>query len=301
MRFNLIVRALLLSATLSVALMGFAPAARAVTIFALTDHNALISFDSTSPGVLTGVGPINLNDDLIGIDFRPATNELYAVSKFGRAHTLQLDTGLIFTETLMIADPSDPTNPYAGLRGSRFGFDFDPVSDRLRLTSDTGQNLRVNVSPHPDPALVTTDSNVTVQGGGTALVVGIAYSNNVPGTPSTRLYGIDSGAGGHRLVQFVGSPDDGIVAPVGPLGINNSSLVGFDIYNIGQINVGVAAFQREEVGISELYTIDLTTGGATLVGTIGGGADGRGAGPSLESIAGRPAQPGRRAHFRKFI
>ncbi len=251
-----------------------APRAEAVVAYALTDNNRLLRFDTATPGLPTGVAPIagRINgEDLVGIDFRPSDNNLYALGEFGTIYTINPNTAFAAAAGTLVADPADPSNPFTGLQGSRFGFDFNPQADRLRITSDTGQNLRVNAST----GLTITDTNLTYAGGAgpAPLIVGVAYTNNLPGAPSTVLYGIDSASTGHRLVQFQFSPNAGEVAPVGSLGINNSSLVGFDINSAlgGQGNEAFAALQREDLGVSELYTINLTTGTATLVGTIGGG------------------------------
>src|SRR5205823_5913860 len=92
-------------------------------------------------------------------------------------------------------------------------------------------------------------------------VVGSAYSNNFDGGPPAALYGIDATA--DTLV--VQSPEDaGTLVTVGPLGVDTSSIVSFDIGQDGDayavLTVG---------GQSRLYTIDLNTGAATLVSPIG--------------------------------
>ena len=48
--------------------------------------------------------------------------------------------------SVLVAYPLDTTSPFfAGLSGTAFGIDFNPVVDRLRITSNAGQNLRTNV------------------------------------------------------------------------------------------------------------------------------------------------------------
>ena len=262
-----VTKLLSIAAVVCATCVAAAPSADAAIAYALTDNNRLLRFDTGTPGVLTGVAPIagRINgEDLIGIDFRPANNQLYAVGEFGNIYTINLTTAAATPAGTLVADPGDPSNPFTGLQGSRWGFDFNPQADRLRITSDTGQNLRVNLTG----GLVTTDTNITSPGA----IVGAAYTNNFPGATSTTLYGIDSATAGHRLVQFTGSPNDGNITGVGPLGFANSSLVGFDIFSVGgQGDQAFAALQDETRGVSELYTINLTTGTATLVGTIGGG------------------------------
>jgi hypothetical protein len=125
---------------------------------------------------------------IIGMDFRPADGLLYALGKDagGAGHIYQINgnTAVATVLSTLVADPTDTTNPYTGLSGSDFGVDFNPVPDRLRLTSDTGQNLRINVST----GLVTTDANLNP---GTPHVTGSAYTNSFAGATATTLFGID--------------------------------------------------------------------------------------------------------------
>ena len=64
--------------------------------------------------------------------------------------------------------PPTPPMPFTQLSGTEFGVDFDDVSDRLRVVSDTGQNLRVDV----DSGAVITDTALSRTG-----VNGAAYTN----------------------------------------------------------------------------------------------------------------------------
>jgi hypothetical protein len=83
-------------------------------------------------------------------------------------------------------------------------------------------------------------------------------------TPST-LYGIV--AGGDRLVLHSGAPGFATHANVGALGVDTSTNVGFDI--------GASADEAFAVlqvgGVPGLYAIDLATGAAALIGTVGDG------------------------------
>ena len=66
------------------------------------------------------------------------------------------------------------------LAGTRFGVDFNPTVDRLRIVSDAGENLRVN----PDTgALVLADGALTAGFSVTAA----AYTNNFAGATTTAL------------------------------------------------------------------------------------------------------------------
>src|SRR4029077_16683777 len=56
---------------------------QAETIYALTTDNSLLTFDSGSPANATRIGPITgllPGESVVGIDFRPATGQLYSLS-----------------------------------------------------------------------------------------------------------------------------------------------------------------------------------------------------------------------------
>ena len=150
------------------------------------------------------------------------------------------------------------------LNGNHFGMDFNPAVDRIRIVSDLDQNLRA----HPDTGLIVS-SDLTlkyaagdVNEGKNPFVVSAAYTNNFAGTTTTTLYDIDSQR--NVLVTQV-PPNDGVLNTIGPLGVDVNQLTGFDI------TAGNTAFASFDVGPngSQLYTINLATGAATLVGNIG--------------------------------
>jgi hypothetical protein len=65
------------------------------------------------------------------------------------------------------------------------------------------------------------------------------------------------------------SPNTGQLFTVGALGFNTSDLVGFDVSGLS--GVAYASLTASAGNASQLFTIDLNSGAATLVGTIGGG------------------------------
>ena len=247
----------------AVALSATAQKVDDALVYALTEQNKLLSFDSSDPGTQLSGGAISglaQNDDLIGIDIRPSTGALYAVGSSGIIYTINTAT---FAAS-QIQQLNDGANPVA-LSGTRFGFDFNPVADRLRIVSDTEQNLRVNVVT----GLTTIDSPLAY---GTPTpnpsVVGAAYTNSLPGSGSTTLYVIDSR---NDALAIQNPPNAGVLTAVGSLTANVSALVGFDIYSNGFSNTGYAALQNVAMGISQFYTVNLATGGVSFVGEIGGG------------------------------
>ena len=126
------------------------------TVFALTSDNHLVSFKPLTPGTFdTDVAVTGLQgaEAIVGLDFRPSNGALYAVTDAGRVYTVDTATGAAAGAVTLTANPADTTAPFTALAGTRFGVDFSPVDNVLRVQSDTGQNLRVDV----DTGTVITD------------------------------------------------------------------------------------------------------------------------------------------------
>ncbi|WP_242540978.1 DUF4394 domain-containing protein [Phormidium pseudopriestleyi] len=90
------------------------------------------------------------------------------------------------------------------------------------------------------------------------------YTNYFAGTTSTQLYNIDTQL---NTLLLQNPPNDGTLVTIGNLGVDFNNLAGFDIVS-GMAGEN-AAFA---VSNSMLYSIDLTNGQATSLGTIGGNA-----------------------------
>jgi hypothetical protein len=233
---------------------GFTEQVKAEPIVAINNTNILIRFDSATPGIVTtqAVTGLLAGEQLLGIDFRPANGLLYGLaagSGIGnRLYTINALTGVAtFASTLSTA-----TNGVAGI-------DFNPVVDRLRVVTENEQNLRVNV----DTGAVNVDSPLNP---GDPQVTGAAYSNNSAGVSSTTLYVIDAST---DMLFIQTPPNNGTLVAVGGLGVNTTNFIGFDISGL----TGTAYAALVTSNRSGFYTINLTTGAATLVGNIGGPND----------------------------
>jgi hypothetical protein len=245
-------------------LLGFAAAvattpASAERLYGLTFDNRIVTFDSASPTdiltsrTITGLAP---GDSLVGLDRRPATGVLYTLGTSGTLYTLTL-TGTTYTATAQAPLTTLPS-------GNAFGFDFNPVPDRLRMVSDTGQNLRINV----DTGMVAVDGMITSDIGVPNLVAA-AYTNNVAGATSTILYVLD--AASDSLLRST-NPNAGTYTgfnmmgeAYGPLGFafTTENAVGFDIS--GRTGTAFANID------SLLWDVNLMTGVATSLGVVGAG------------------------------
>ncbi len=231
-------------------------------IFGLTTTNRIISFAPGAPNVLLSnvqILGLGIGENVVGIDFRPATEELYGVTDGSRVLRIDVVTGA----TTQIGPGFLPV-----VLGTSFGMDFNPTVDRIRLVSDLDQNLRL----HPDTGLVAAmdlplnyaagDPNFGVSPN----ISGVAYANNFPGSTSTTLYGIDFNT---DSLVIQNPPNDGTLTTLGPLlGIDTSDLVGFDIQS--RSGTAFASLTAPFSPFSQLYTIDLDDLDVHLIGTIAG-------------------------------
>lgn len=233
--------------------------AQAELIYGLTTNNQLISFSSsnplgaTAPMAITG---LNAGATLLGIDFRPATGELYGMGDDSQLYKINR-----FNGTAMAVGGSFAPM----LNGNSFGFDFNPTVDRIRITSNTGQNLRANPETG---AVVAIDGSLSynpgdVQFGQPPAIVGSAYTNNFAGAMTTQLFNLDAAL---DTLVLQSPPNDGGLVTIGSTGVDITNLTGFDISTNGNAYISI-----ERGGVpSWLYSIDLMTGQATLIGQIGG-------------------------------
>jgi hypothetical protein len=154
--------------------------------------------------------------------------------------------------------------------------------DRIRVVSPTGVNFRVNpdtgafVDGDATTAGLQNDGNLTfavgdVNSNATPRLVGAAYTNNdTDASTATTNFAIDAAT--NSLVRQGGangaapSPNTGNLFTVGSLGVAvGSANSGFDIQ--AGTNLGYASFNNNNQ--TGFYAIDLSTGRATLVGSIG--------------------------------
>ena len=246
-------------------------APRKETVIALTEDGVLLRLNAGTPREPSRRVPLSglaAGETLVGIDFRVARGVLYGVSSQGRVVTIDTATG--------VARPVGAGMSAVALQGQRFGVDFNPVADRIRVVSDSGQNLRL----HPDTgALAATDPALSgPEGRPPPRIAGAGYTYNQQNDKLTTNYAIDI-ARGWLVTQGsvegrepVVSPNTGRVFDVGALGTGPLEDASFDIADVN--NAALAALRQG--GLTRLYAIDLTSGKATLLGTVGAGAPLRG-------------------------
>ncbi|MBA2623167.1 MAG: DUF4394 domain-containing protein [Chthoniobacterales bacterium] len=270
---------LLLSAVVATAFAAISQV-KAELLIGLTVQNTLISFDSSTPGTISSSVPIFgvvAGETIFGIDRRPVAGPnngvLYGfgvntTTGQGRIYTLDAGTGIAVPVALLFADPADtiPPFPFTTVSGTAFGVDFNPVVDRLRVVSNTGQNLRINVGN----GLVQLDVPLAYEAGDINFgdlpnVTSVAYSNNFAGAASTVLRGVDSGQSPDSL-DVITNPNGGTLMTSLNLPFNGNDLSGYDISGLTgtpyfSVNSGAG-------GPSQLFAAG--PGGITLTGFIGG-------------------------------
>lgn len=240
--------------------------ASAAELFAGINGNGrlvLFSSDALDDAKVIKLSGLQPGETLLGLDVRPATGDLYVLGSSSRVYTIDTETGL--------ASAIGSSSFATPLSGMSFGFDFNPTVDRIRIVSNTGQNLRV----HPDTGAVAfTDGTLAYMAGDpgfgtTPDVVAAAYTNNDtdPAT-ATVLYDIDAA---RDVLVLQSPPNDGVLATVGELGVSVEQVAGFDIATDGTAYASlVVSGAPGNSARASLYTIDLISGEATLVGKIGG-------------------------------
>lgn len=262
-------------AVLCILLVVLCSSSYGVTIYGIDSQNRLVTFSSSNPSVLTSARTIKLPalvtydsnrpmEQIVSLAFRtadgPAPTKLWGLTNYGNIVPVNLAT----------SDIGLPVIKNINLNGTAFGFGFDPASAvNMLLVSNLDQNLRLK----SNTGEVFTQTSLSYFMGSPAdpNVVTLAYDNNLSGGTLRTPYMIDSAA--DSLVMLLAPFSDGVLKTVGPLGVNASEATALTIYTTGTIaspiNTAYAAITLAGENTSKLYTIDLTTGAASLVGTIG--------------------------------
>ncbi len=242
-------RILTAAAVTTAALAAPAAASAAEQFAAVTNSNKILTFASDSPGNIDSAYPLAGlagGEKIVGLDTRPATGQLYGLGKTGRIYVIDPSSGA----TRVVAGPISPAPA-----GNTFGFNFNPTVDRIRITTDTRQNLRVN----PDDGTTTADTPLAYaagQGGGVPPQVGgVAYTNPVPTATTTQLFDLEAARDALTLQNPANS---GQLTTVGNgLGQAIGGPSGFDI---STSNTGWASYKPGGQGSVSLFRVNLTGG-----------------------------------------
>jgi hypothetical protein len=202
--------------------------------------NDVVGFDTSNPGAILFDHPIiglTASESIRGIDFW--NGSVYALGSAGNLYTLNYNTG----QASLVGSLG------VVLNGASYGVENDPAG--FRIVSELGQNLTANRSTG------AATVGPAINPGGTFLSA-LAYRSST-GT----MFGIDSSA--NTLGTF--NPATGTYSTIGLLGFDVARNNGFDITGSGIAYLASGATSSDVQ--ANLYTVNLTTGLATLVGLIG--------------------------------
>lgn len=228
-------------------------------MIALGRNNTLVLFNSGDTENTDERRVRGVRGRLLGIDYRPANGLLYGLSSSNRLYVIDADQGRAREVSRLDAR-------FNG--GSRSGFDFNPVADRLRLTNVNEQDFRVNV----DSGMVIIDGDLAYavgdeNEGENPAITASAYTNSFDGTQMTELYGVDADL---DVLVDQDPPNDGTLLTTGKLGFDVSAEAGFDIVTDepGNDDSNVAYVLSD----GDLYKVDLETGASASIGVVPGGS-----------------------------
>ena len=256
--------------------------------YALSGSN-LVSFDPSNPtvGNTIGITGLTIGDTLVGIDFRPQNGLLYGLGVNTTSNTATLYA--VSTQTGVAAAVGVPFTLVDSGGGAvifpagNYGFDFNPTVDRIRVTTNSGLNFRINpntgAAVDGDAIAAGTNPDGSINGAATG-ASGNAYTNNQPNVTATTLYTLDSSTD-QLLIQNppnAGTQTNPITVTLNGNPLDFSSSNGFDI--LAGVNVTTSNSQASGSGLAlltvggttGLYGVDLTTGAATRIGDFLDGA-----------------------------
>lgn len=250
------------------------PPVSGILMYALTQTNGnLISFDSENPNVIRSLVPITgitAGQATLGMDFRPLNGELFVFGYNTGAANYQLykvdkNTGVA---TAVNASPVALM-----LNGGLAGFDFNPTVDRIRLTSATGQNFRLNPL---DGSIAGTDMALNYAVGDvnqaqSPYMATVAYTNSYAGSTTTTLFGYDDML---NVIATIAPPNNGTINTLGSSGLITgaaSYTSDMDVYFDSTTNLNQIYFVTNTGSSTNdfLYRVSNTT--FTQVGRIGFG------------------------------
>ena len=248
----------------ALAFMAFG--AQAVSLVGINSQTQLTLIDTNNVGAATNIAITGLaaGEGLVGIDTRPSNGLIYGVSTANKIYTLNQVTG---AASFVVNLGSAVINANLG-----YGIDFNPLADfnsksnsalaSLRLISSAGNNYAVNVAT----GSVGNQANNIGNGFSAA-----SYTNSslmpatAPGTPT--LYYINSGTDmlAESTTAAFNAP---VIMSVGSLGVDVLKANGFEILGNGQ---AFAALTVDGARLTTgIYSINLNTGAATLLGNYNG-------------------------------
>lgn len=243
----------LLTLALLLPLAALATSAHALDLVLLTGANQIILTSDQNLNQRTTLKVSGVAAPLIGIDVRPADNQLYGVTDDGNIYRITTGTGAATWVSKL-------NQQFDASQGAIV--DFNPQADRLRLMGMGGKvNFRVNV----DNGQVVLDKPLTYvdkdpNHGKAPMVTAGAYINSIFGAKETQIFDIDSTMGAYVIQD---PPNEGLLTTIGSTGLGRKKVDAIDIFTDPQFN-----YTGYAVSENTLYKLDVGKGTTAAVGPI---------------------------------
>jgi hypothetical protein len=280
-----------IGATASLGLLLGAGSASAQTLYGLGTLTAAQAGQPVGAQAIIPISPANgaptgnyafvtglttATQKLVGFDYRPNTGEAfvlgYDASVASPGVNAQLYTVVPTTGVLTAVGAAVRLN--LGGATDRIGFDFNPTVDRIRVVSTNDANYRLN----PITGGATLDLPLNYSGGSPANpnVGAVAYTNSYRASSNTVLYDFDEVSG---YISTQSPPNDGVLINQKQVRFGTgfvSSPVAIDMDISSYTTPGteeafvieVTTANGSGLSASNLYSINLATGQATLRGNV---------------------------------
>jgi hypothetical protein len=234
------------------------------TVIGLAPANDLVVFDSGAPEVIVARTAVIMpqGETLIGIDF-DHLSQLYGLSNANRIYQIDPETGVATAA-------SAATIPAAS--GDRLSFDIDLQNPDPQFRA-VGKSDRQFTGPFRRPGEVAAVGYAPgdIAAGRSPDLVSLGSTSNGTFPGPTTVYAIDANNDSLVTIGTVGGvqrpANTGRLYTVGSLGIDAGANASLDINNSVGDRAAFASFSTNHG--TRFCTIDLATGAANRVGTIG--------------------------------
>jgi len=211
-------------------------------------------------GTILNVTGVAADQQLVGLDVRPATGQLYAL---GYNNTTQTARIYLLDPATGLATPVGASDIVLNLRDENrantrgivpnVGFDFNPRVDRIRVVAPNGTNYRLNPN---NGGVAATDGNLAYATGSRTPYVGTAaYTNSAPGASGTTLYDIDV-ANTNALLSIQNQPNAGTLNPVNAVTFQTNTDPRFFPLTSPTIGLDLDIFYNRSTRTNQAYLIE---------------------------------------------
>lgn len=227
---------------------GFYPYAIALTS---TAPQRVLNFSTTATGnsiTSSVITNLTAGTTLLGMDLRPATNEIVAISSDNKIYIVDTRTAIAYFIANMTCQLSSSVT---------YAVNFNPVANLLRIVGSNGANYRLNV----DNGTCITDGTLSYTAGasGTPSAVGVAYTNSVAGATATAEYILDQTLDSWARVT---DPNGGATTNLGAVGASVDGASPVDIITTSGQQWAFAVIANT------LYDVNIPTGNLRRYGGI---------------------------------